>query len=104
MPEQQDYISSLLSDFNTKIGSMEEKQKLLKERVLLIGRNLIESREEQGEDIEELKSDIEIIKNDLEKIKRTLIRFGEELDKRARHSQLNRIEKQIKMFDPYLKK
>ena len=41
MQEEQDYITPILSEFNTKLRDIEEKQKLSKERVLLIGQNLV---------------------------------------------------------------
>jgi predicted RNase H-like nuclease (RuvC/YqgF family) len=105
MPEEQqlDYTSSLLSEFNTKLRDMEEKQKLLKERVLLIGQNLIESKEKLESDVAELKFGMEEAKRELEKIKSTIIRLVEELEKKARKNEVEILAKQMKMFDPLIK-
>jgi hypothetical protein len=101
MPEQQqDYITPLLSDFSTKLREIEEKQKLLKDRVLLIGENLITSREGLDSEINELKIQAEQTKQDILKIKETLQRIIEELDNRARKSEVDNLKKQARMFQP----
>ena len=38
--------TELLSEFNTKLRDIEERQRLIKDRVLLIGENLVEGKEE----------------------------------------------------------
>jgi len=102
MPEElyQDYASSLFGEFNTKLRDIEEKQKLLKERVLLIGQNLVETKENIERGLVELKLAIEEMKREQEKIKNTVIRLSEELDKKARKSEIELLQKQAKMFQP----
>jgi hypothetical protein len=41
----QTQIQYLLSDFSTRIRDAEERAQLVRERVLLLGKNLIESRQ-----------------------------------------------------------
>jgi len=101
MPEQQpDYAAALLSEFNTKLQDMEEKQRLLKDRVLLIGENLLESKEENSREITELKISTAQMKQDVERIKETLARLADELENKARRQELEMIRKQLKMFEP----
>jgi len=101
MPEQQqDYISALLSEFNTKLRDLEEKQRLLKERILLIGENLVSSKEESEKEITELKIKTESMLNNIEKIKETLLQISEEMDNRARKSEIDLLKKQARMFQP----
>lgn len=101
MPEQQqDYVVLLLSEFNTKLRDIEEKQKLLKDRVLLIGENLIELREETDRRLTELKIQSEQTKQDILKIKDVLQRIGDEIENRARRSEIEILKKQAKMFQP----
>jgi len=102
MPEENytDYATALLTEFNTKLRDMEEKQKLLKERVLLIGENLIEARENINSEITEMKLDLEGIKGDIKRIKNSLLSISGEIDKRARKSELELLQKQMKMFSP----
>ena len=100
MPEQEDFAMSVLSEFNTKLRDIEEKQRLLKERTLLIGQNLVESKDEQGNSIAQLKSDVETMKTDIKKMKSMLLALVEEVDKRARKSELELLSQQAKMFQP----
>ena len=95
-----DFVTPLLSEFNTKLRDMEEKQRLLKERVLLIGQNLVESKENLEKTVTELKIYIEEMKLDISRLKASVIRVGEELDNKARRSDLEILEKQFKMFKP----
>jgi len=99
MPEQ-DYLTPLLSEFNTRLRDIEEKQRLLKDRVLLIGENLVETKEELGKEITELKIQAEQAKQDILKIKETLQRLAEELDNKARKSEVELLRRQAKMFQP----
>lgn len=98
--EQQDYITPLLSEFNTKLVDIEEKQRLSKERVLLISQNLVELREEFNKTRTELKISIEEMKGDIEKMKRGIIRVAEEIEKRAKKSEVEILNNQMKMFSP----
>jgi len=82
------------------IKSLEEKQRFLKDRLLLIGQNLIEIKEETSEDILKLKKEIELIKQTLERIKPFLETISSELSKFARKEDLEILRKQAKMFQP----
>ena len=99
MPEEQRY-SEVLTQFNGKLRSLEEKQRLLKERILLIGRNLVESREKQSNEIGEMRADIDEIKDDMKKIKKNMERMSREIEKRARKKEVDRLGKEMKMFSP----
>jgi predicted nucleic acid-binding Zn-ribbon protein len=52
------------SDVNTRVRDLEEKQRLLKDRTLLIGQNLVEDREEIFNELHELKKSILQIKEE----------------------------------------
>ena len=88
-----------------KIRDLEEKQKILKDRVLLIGQNLIDTKEKTSEDVLEIKKELEKIKNSVEKMGRFIESVSAEFPKFARRDDLNILIKQAKMFQPlkYLK-
>lgn len=102
MPEQTDYqgYSGYGANPNSKIRDIEEKQNLLKDRLLLIGQNLIETKEEHGDKITELKKDVETIKDEIEKMKSFLETISDEMSKFARKSDVDILAKQAKMFQP----
>lgn len=94
----------LLAEFNTKLRDIEERQRLIKERVLLIGENLVEGKEESTQEIAELKVKTESIEKEIQRIKDTLSSIIEEMQNFARKSELEILKKQFKMFEPFLSK
>ena len=95
-----DPINALLSEFGTRLNELEEKQKLLKGRTLLIGKNLISTKEEYEEIITDLKSQISRLNQDIKDIKQLNKRIINELSNFARKSELEILERQSKMFQP----
>ena len=89
-----------LWDANTKIRDLEEKNRMLKDRLLLIGQNLVEIKEKTSGDILELKKDIEIIKRNMERVISFLETASQEFSKFARKEDLEILSKQAKMFQP----
>ena len=89
---------------NFRLKDIEEKQNILKDRLLLIGQNLIETKEETSERILEIRKDMEKMKNDVEKIKSFLDLVSSEMGKFARKDDLEILKKQARMFQPLSKK
>ena len=83
-----------------KLRDLEESQKLSKERLLLIGQNLIESQEKTISEITELKKQTQILNDELKRIKSIANSLSEEVSKSARKEELAILERQWKMFDP----
>lgn len=101
MPEQQqDPISALLMEFGTRLSEIEEKQRLIKDRILLIGENLISTKEEYDKDIIELKKQMSQANFEIKSLKQTGKRIIEELENFARKSEFEILERQFKMFEP----
>jgi len=98
--EEQDYEYQIDTETPVKLRDLEEKQRILKDRTLLIGRNLIDLKEETNSDMLEIKRDIELIKRDLERLKSFLESASEEFSKFARKEDLEILKKQAKMFQP----
>ena len=97
---QADYYGQAFGESNTKIRDLEEKQRILKDRLLLIGQNLIETREKTTQDILEIKKDVEEMKHTLDRIKAFLELISGELSKFAKKEDLEILSKQAKMFQP----
>jgi len=97
---QVNYPEQDFGEVNTKIRDLEEKQRILKDRLLLIGQNLIETKEENNKKILEIKKDIEIIKQNMEKTISFLETASSEFSKFARKEDLEILSKQAKMFQP----
>lgn len=103
MPEQQDtggQVQFLLSDFNTRLGDLDERNRLIRERVLLLGKNLISSRQDTEDEIKEIKKDNQQIKKDLTEIKKVSNKLISEFNKFVKKEEILLIEKMLKDFQP----
>lgn len=95
-----EYENSFFTETSTKVRDLEEKQRILKDRVLLIGQNMIEFKEEFSQSFLEIKKEIEILKIDLERMKSFLESISGEFSKFARKEDFEILSKQAKMFQP----
>ncbi|SRR3989304_1313179 len=100
MDGQGDYYGNSSAFSNVKLKDLEEKQNIMKERLLLIGQNLIDSKEEHDNKILEMKKDIEVLKGDMEKVKIFLETISQEMGKFAKKEDLDILGKQMRMFQP----
>ena len=85
---------------STALRDLEEKQKILKDRLLLIGKNLLEIKEKSINDTLEIKKQVQIISLELEKIKSFLGTVANEFSKFAKKEDLEILQKQARMFQP----
>ena len=98
-PEQTQYFS----DINTRLRDVEEKQRLLKDRTLLIGQNLIDEKEDTFNGVQELKKMVLSLKEENLKMKDFIQRMGEQISELARKEELMILQRQFDMFKPHLK-
>lgn len=103
--------SEFLWEINTKIRDLEEKQRMIKDRLLLIGQNLVEIKEKVNSEVIGLKKDVESMKRNMERLTSFLETASQEFSKFARREDLEILQKQARMFQPldpakkrYLKK
>ncbi len=103
MAEQQETTNQsqfLLADFNTKLKDIDERNRLIRERVLLLGKNLISSKQDTEEELKEIKKDNQEIKNDLSKIKKVSNSLLSEFNKFVKREEMTLIERMLKDFQP----
>lgn len=86
------------TDVSTRIRDIEEKQRLLKDRVLLVGKSLVDEREKNFSEIQEMKKTLIRIKEDNERIKEFLQRIMEQLESSARKEELMILQRQFDLF------
>ena len=94
-PEYSNY-----DDSNARVRDIEEKQRILKDRLILIGQNVIEMKEKSAEEIINIKKDIQILKQNMERVIAFLETSSGEMSKFARKEDLEILKKQAKMFQP----
>lgn len=104
MAGEQTNYQNYMPDVNTKLRDLEEKQRVLKNQMLLIGKNLIETREKVTKDFLDIKKEIETLKENMERLTSFLDMASEEFPKFARKNDVEILAKQVRMFQPFSKK
>jgi len=99
-PVQQNPVQALLIEFGTRLNEIEEKQRLIRDRVLLVGENLISTKEEADKNQIELKKRINEIEHEIKTLKRLAKKIVNEMDNFAKKTEIAILEKQFKMFQP----
>ncbi len=94
------YSNQIFSDMSSRMSDLEERQNVMRDRLLLIGQNLIETKEKMNSDITEIKKNMEIMKRNMEKMLSFIEDASDEFPKFARKEDLEILAKQAKMFQP----
>ena len=87
--ESSDPINVILSEFGIRLNELEEKQRLLKDRVLLVGNNLISTKEDYDKQLLFIKKQLKEIESEIKSIKQFNERITNELSNFARKSELD---------------
>ncbi|HIG94771.1 MAG TPA: hypothetical protein HA283_05570 [Nanoarchaeota archaeon] len=83
-----------------KLRDLEEKQRLTKDRLLLISQNLLEIKEKSIQDILGIKKDLQIMKQNMNRLMNFIETASSEFSKFAKKEDLEILSKQAKMFQP----
>ncbi|MEK6895407.1 MAG: hypothetical protein AABX48_02710 [Nanoarchaeota archaeon] len=97
--EYQDYYGPSSGDA-AKLRDLEEKQRILKDRLILIGENLVELKEETSGKFLEIKKELQILKTNMERMISFIESFSSEMENFARKDDVEILSKQAKMFQP----
>jgi len=100
MVDEQANQDSVSYELGLKLRDLEQGQKLTKERLLLISKNLIESQEKNIEDITQLKKQVQTLTTNLERSKEIISSLSQEISKSARKEEIAILTRQFKMFEP----
>ena len=99
MAQEQNY-SNDYTDIAVKIRDMEDKQSLIKDRVLLIGENLVYEKEETNQEILTIKAQLSLMVEEIKKLKMTIQRVIEESESLVRKNEFEILKRQFQMFQP----
>ena len=100
MGEEENQEATYYQNQGITIRDLEERQRILKDRLLLIGQNLIEIKEKNEESILEVKKELESLKENVERMKSFIETLSGEFSNLARKEDLEILIKQAKMFQP----
>jgi uncharacterized protein YwgA len=99
--EQANYQGAYSIDPTLKLRDLEEKQRILKNQILLIGKNMIDIKDKSMKDIIEIKKDVDTMKNSIERLASSIDSISEEMSKFARKDDFEILAKQMRMFQPF---
>ena len=85
-------------DVNTRLKDIEEKQRLLKDRLLLVGKNVIEDRDSTVTEMQELKKMVFKIQEENIKMQDFLKKVADQLSETARKEEVMMLQRQIELF------
>jgi archaellum component FlaC len=88
------------NDLGVQLKDIEERQRVLKDRTLLISKNLLEIKQNQNKEIIEIKNKLETLRQVTERIKSFLETLSSEIPKFAKKTDVEILAKQAKMFQP----
>jgi hypothetical protein len=86
------------TDVNTQLRDLEEKQRLLRERVLLIGQSIIDERDKTFKAIQEIKKELFNLKEENNRMKEFMQRITEQLSDVARKEEVMTLQRQFDLF------
>lgn len=99
--EQQDsQLQFLLSDLSTRIRDLEERNNSMKERVMMLGQNLINTKENIEERVIMMEKQNSQINLDLKKLKSEINSLSSEINNFARKDEIILVERMLKDFQP----
>jgi septal ring factor EnvC (AmiA/AmiB activator) len=93
---------SSVSDANLKIRDLEDRQRLIRDKLNLLSTNFIDLKNTLEKEVTDLKISTDNIKYEIAKIKDLIVRISEELDNRAKRSELELVAKQLKIMKPLM--
>ena len=86
------------TDLSIRLRDMEEKQHILKDRVLIMGKNLVDEREKTFMEIQEMKREILLLKEENAKLKNIIQNLTEQINKSARKEELMIMQRQLDLL------
>ena len=95
--EQQDYS---MQDSNTRLRDLEERNSILKERVLLLGKNLLEAKEELENEVREIKKQNTALTREFESINEAIKSLLEDSSRSVKRDEMLLVERMLKDFQP----
>ena len=80
------------------LRDIEEKMRLVKERILLLGKTQIDEREKTFSELQELKRTVLELKEENRRLKEIVRNMSEQLQKTARKEELAMLQRQFDLF------
>lgn len=95
---EEGYPQQTSMDTNVRLRDLEEKNRLLRDRVLLLGQSVVEERDKGFKEIQEMKGILIKLKEDVERLKELMQRVAEQISQTARKEELMILQRQLDLL------
>lgn len=95
---EEGYQQQTSMDTNIRLRDLEEKNRLLRDRVLLLGQSVVEEREKGFKEIQEMKGKVIKLKEDVDRLKELMQRVAEQISQTARKEELMILQRQFDLM------
>lgn len=88
----------LFQEMSVRVRDVEERQQLLKDRLLLVGKSVLDERERLAVEMQTLKKNVLLLTEESARCKELLQRLAEQLNNAARKEELSILQRQVDLF------
>lgn len=88
----------VLQEISMRLHDVEERQRLLKDRILLIGKTVIEEREKRSASLLTLQKGLLVLTEDNARLRELVQRMAEHLNQTARKEEFAMLQRQFDLF------
>jgi len=100
MGEESEDMSALWADFGTKLRDIEERNSMIKDRLLLLSQSFLRQEERLSKEIAMMRDEMKEIRMDLDRSNENIQHIIRENSEFARRDELKVIEKYLKLWEP----
>lgn len=98
MPQEYQPTEEYYNDIPSRLKNIEETQRLLRDKILLIGKNVVEDRDSVMQELQEIKKSLLKTKEENIKIQDFLKKVADQLSESVRKEELMMLQRQIELF------
>jgi hypothetical protein len=88
----------IFQEIGVRVRDVEERQQLLKDRLLLVGKSVLDERERLSVELQTLKKNVLLLTEENVRCKEVLQRLAEQLNNTARKEELLILQRQFDLF------
>ena len=100
MPAEEQAIAALLTDFSSRVKTLEERYNLIRERFIVLAQSFVKQDRELRRELKLLESDFKEMRKLIENMREQNAHIISELSNFVRRDELQALEKYIKLWDP----
>lgn len=92
------YQYDFFGDLQVRLRDLEEKQRLLKDRMGLVGQSFVANRDSTFQTLQQMKESVTRLELEQKRMKELLQRIAEQLDQFARREELMIVQRQLDLL------